>query len=382
MDNEPSTAIQKSWYQRLSLLPALPALCFMVVVLLYCFWNSLWALGEHWSNPEYSHGYLVPVIAALLLWWRQENNRMASDADHNTLGGVGLVLGAILGVAVPIAIFYVSEYWDVSSGLVEKINSFFVFLGCSFAVIAAFLLIGGWEAFDFASAADRWWGVILLACGLGMRLVAAYFGTEVPELMSFVPALAGVFLLAGGWKLLVRAGPMILFLFFMLPLPWRVEQKVLVPLQKIATIGTTHILQMLGYGAYREGTTIHVGTLQWGVEDTCSGLRMTTVFLAVCCAVALVISRPLWEKIAIVASAIPIALLANMIRITATTMAHCHIGGKWVNQVSHDGAGWVMLPMGLVFLWVEVLILRNLIIEEKVASQALAPVRRRRHKRR
>jgi exosortase len=277
----------------------------LLAVTLYCFGNVFVALwSDHWNDPQYSHGYLVPLLAAVLLWMR----------------------------------------WDPS-------------------VI---------QPFNEVSNSQRWWGLGLLTLGLSLRLLATHFGMEVPDMFALIPCLAGILLLAGGWRLFVWAGPVVVFLAFMFPLPWRVGRMLLNPLQKLATACSTYLLQAAGYGAIREGNVIHIAGVPMEVIDACSGLRMLTVFLALCGAVALIIGRPLWERILVLVSAVPIALAVNILRITATGMAHYHVGGPWIRHVFHDQAGLFMMPVAIVLLFLEIAILNKLFIEEDPAASAHA----------
>jgi hypothetical protein len=68
--------------------------------------------------------------------------------------------------------------------------------------------------------------------------------------------------------------------------------------------------------------------------------------------------------VVIIASAIPIALLVNIIRITVTGILHLTVGTEIADKIFHDLAGWVMMPMALGFLYVEFQILSHLVIED------------------
>jgi exosortase/archaeosortase family protein len=91
---------------------------------------------------------------------------------------------------------------------------------------------------------------------------------------------------------------------------------------------------------------------------------MLTIFVALAVAITLVTDRPMWERMVIIASAVPIALLVNIIRITITGVLHLTVGTEVADKVFHDLAGWVMMPMALGFLYVEFQILSNLVIDE------------------
>lgn len=227
------------------------------------------------------------------------------------------------------------------------------------------------EPFGPVTVAARWAGVGLLSASLGVRLLFTYYPSHVPEMMSFVPAVAGIFLLVGGWKALRWAGPAIAFLIFMFPLPGFLDAKLLGPLQKFATQASTYILQTIGIPSYYEGNRIVIGEVQLGVVEACSGLRMLTIFVALAVAITLVTDRPLWERLVIIASAIPIALTVNIIRITVTGILHLTAGPELAEMVFHDLAGWFMMPMALGLLYVEFQILSHLVIEDHAATAPL-----------
>ncbi|MCS7306528.1 MAG: exosortase/archaeosortase family protein [Thermoguttaceae bacterium] len=209
----------------------------------------------------------------------------------------------------------------------------------------------------------RWYGVGILASSLLLRIIFAERGLDIPDMVTFVPAVLGVIWIIGGWPMFRWAGPAAAFLIFMFPLPWSVEQALLNPLQTLATRVSTYVLQTLGFGAYYEGNRIQIEEVQLGVVDACSGLRMTTIFLALSVAIVLIADRPWWENLVIVLSAVPIALTVNVIRITVTGILHVVATAELANLVFHDLAGWLMVPLALLLLWIEVSILSNLFVE-------------------
>jgi exosortase/archaeosortase family protein len=99
---------------------------------------------------------------------------------------------------------------------------------------------------------------------------------------------------------------------------------------------------------------------------------MLTIFLALAVAITLVTSRPWWERLIIVASAVPIALLVNIIRITVTGILHLTVGTAVADAVFHDFAGWVMMPMALGLLYLEIYILGQLFVEEEESEMPFA----------
>lgn len=150
---------------------------------------------------------------------------------------------------------------------------------------------------------------------------------------------------------------------FMIPLPWRVENALGPPLQWLATKASTFTLQTLGFMAFAEGNVIQLNDARIGVVEACSGLSMLITFIALSVGMALVVERPLLDKFVLVASAIPVALLANIARITLTGVLHELISGQVADKFYHDLAGWVMIPLALVLYWCEIWIFSHMLIE-------------------
>ena len=129
----------------------------------------------------------------------------------------------------------------------------------------------------------------------------------------------------------------------MVPLPFRVERWLSLPLQGVATNLSCWILQALGQPALAEGHVIVLGNYRLEVEQACSGLRIFVGILALAFAYVIVVRRAWWEKALLLASAIPIALLANAARIVVTGLLYQYVSGEAAKKFAHDAAGWVMI---------------------------------------
>src|SRR5262249_46126475 len=176
--------------------------------------------------------------------------------------------------------------------------------------------------------------------------------------------LLGVAALLGGRPALRWSWPAVAFLFFMIPLPYQVEIALGAPLQRLATIGSAFMLQVLGQPAVPEGNTIMLNDVQLGIVEACSGLRMLVTFFAFSTGVAILIRKPWLERMCIVLSAIPIALVTNIIRITATGIMY-QTNPEFAHRFFHDLAGWFMMPICLAFLGAELWIMNRLIVEAR-----------------
>ncbi len=240
----------------------------------------------------------------------------------------------------------------------------------------------------------RWWGVGLVALASAVRLWCTWHSATWPSNYGFVVSIAGVFLIMYGWQGLRWSWPAVAILLLLFPLPEFARCASMEPLQQWATSSSVYLLETVGLPIVREGNQIWIGagTVPMNVAEQCSGLRMLTIFLAVSAVIAVFMERPLWERLAIVASAAPIALSVNVIRITITgVMKHLAESGfsflglavsqDFADHFFHDWAGYFMMPAALLLLYIESRILANLFIEvedvELTAPDFVAPRRER-----
>jgi exosortase len=220
-----------------------------------------------------------------------------------------------------------------------------------------------------SSAQGTWWGLPLFAVWALMRWVAIYFNYESLPEMSLLPFMAAMTLFVGGWQGLLWAWPAITFLIFMMPLPAFIQGVASAALQHMATFVSCWVIQTLGIPAVAQGNVIQLTEKPLEVARACSGLRMMMLFFAICVAAAFLARRPLWERLLIVASAPPIAVIANVFRIVLTGVIF-ELVGRWssaidvdqVEQFIHDWAGFLMMPVGLALLLAETWLLSKLLV--------------------
>jgi exosortase len=196
-------------------------------------------------------------------------------------------------------------------------------------------------------------GLVPIGIGIAMHVGGAATNLEWIDFASLLPLLAGLCVLTRGWMALGILWPSIAFLMFMIPLPYRVEMGLGVPLQRLATHASTLVLQTVGLPALEEGNTISLGHAKIGIVEACNGLSMLTFFFAISIGLVLVVRRPWVEQALIIAGSIPIALIANVARITTTSLLVDSLGHGIAGVDFHDLAGYLMMPFALVLLSVE-----------------------------
>ncbi|MBY0459590.1 MAG: exosortase/archaeosortase family protein [Gemmataceae bacterium] len=210
-------------------------------------------------------------------------------------------------------------------------------------------------------------GCAILVGILGMRAVAGAMLFHQLDGLSLLLALTAVALVVGGLPLLKRVAAGIAFLAFMIPLPYELERNVGEPLKVVATISSTYLLQAIGFPAIRDGNLILIDEVRLGVVDACSGLKMMVTFAAFSVGAVLLMSRSLFEKGMVLLGIAPVAVLTNVLRITATGISFSFLADKGTRDFLHDAYGYAMMPVGLALLALEVWVLKRLVVDPEKA---------------
>ena len=201
---------------------------------------------------------------------------------------------------------------------------------------------------------QRWWpGVGIFLTGVASTWAGEWYA------FPFV-AYAGVVLSANGiimsvlgrerWKTFLY--PM-LFLFLACPLPQRMHEAVMLPLQTLGASLASGSLELVGIPALRSGHVLEIGGRQVAVAEACSGLRMVMALIVVVAFVADLVRRPLWQRGILLLSAIPVALACNVARIVVASLLY-YADLPWLAEGAfHDAAGLAMVPIALMMIVLE-----------------------------
>lgn len=272
--------------------------------LVWAYAPTLFELAQRWaSDPNYSHGFFVPFIAAAI--YRQRWLRFGELGESR--------------VSPPVL-------WALP-------------------VLAVLLMVRSW----LYDRNEVWF-----------------------ESVTLPFALAASALALAGWSALRVAWPAIVFLVFLFPLPARINALLADPLQRLATLGANWVLQAVGLPVLMEGNVLLVDTQRLEVAQACNGLSMLLSFVTLITAVAFLVERPLWERLFLLASAAPIALVTNILRIAVTAWCYQFLPAETVNSYAHDFAGYLMMPVALAIVGLELAALRWVIVETD-AAPGVAP---------
>ncbi len=194
-------------------------------------------------------------------------------------------------------------------------------------------------------------GASLLGAAIAGRLLTVLLPIPFLADLALLLGLAGIFALLLGAEALRRYWFVLFFLVFMVPLPVAMYSRIASPLQLLASQVASTVMNATGVPVLREGNRMTLpGGAQLFVAEACSGMRQMTGFLALTAAVAYLTLRPLWYKVIVVLSALPIALTANVARVVLTGYIMHFVNPQYASGTYHTFEGMLLMGFGLLLL--------------------------------
>ncbi len=250
----------------------------LLLFFLFLYYPVISKLIADWSNdPNYSHGFIIPIISAYLIWERNES-----------LKGIAL---------------YPSGF-----GLLILIGGLFLYI----------LGYVGAELFTMRVS------MLVVMAGL----IISNFG---------LPLFKAVLLPYG-------------YLYFMIPLPYILYDSIAFPLKLFVAEYSVLALQKINIPVYREGNIIMLPQITLEVADACSGIRSLISLLALGVAFAYFSQKTRMKKIILVLSTVPIAVLANAIRVIGTGILAHFYGQGAAEGFFHEFAGLAIFSVAIFSL--------------------------------
>ena len=203
-----------------------------------------------------------------------------------------------------------------------------------------------------------------------LNVVQFKFGYGRSILMLCV--LAAMVLFLGGWALFRYSWLPVGFLFFAIPMPDRLYSQMTIPMRKLAAQVSAIVLNWVpNIEASVQGVIIDVfyqgRRLEPGLDvaEACSGMRLLMAFVALGVAMAYLHERPVWQRLVLLASTIPIAILCNVVRVTITGFIYVLWDPQYAQGIYHDLLGMLMLPLSFALYGLLAWLMGNLFVEEE-----------------
>jgi exosortase len=193
-------------------------------------------------------------------------------------------------------------------------------------------------------------GLVLVVCSLVVLLI----GTAGVEFFlmrtSAIGVAVGIVLFLAGWRWLrVLAFPIGLSLL-MIPLPPVLFYQIAFPLQVLATKFGVAILHLTHIPVLREGNVIALAHTTLEVTEACSGIRSLLSLFTLAILYGYFATPKNGQRILIAFSSVPIAIIANGLRVAGTGIAAQYVGPAAATGFFHAFSGWTVFMTSFAML--------------------------------
>jgi exosortase len=276
-------------------------------------------------------------------------------------------VGLILVVSILLA-FTLWSYWPIIASLSQTLGSNHDYsAGQLVPFVAVFL---AWRERKTLKALDLrpdWIGGLLFLVLAELARIYGFLSMRQSiERYAVVLALPGLVLLVAGRQVFRRLLWILFFLLLMIPFPNTIHGRISPPLQRMATTWSVFLLEASGIQVTQQGNVVMLGeNTPIAVAEACSGLRMLTAFVMVAAFVAYMVNRPRWQKAILLVSSVPIAVICNIVRISATAAIILYAGSAVGEKFFHDFAGLAMMPIAVLLLFGEIWLMDQIVAPER-----------------
>jgi exosortase A len=196
-----------------------------------------------------------------------------------------------------------------------------------------------------------WSGLWFVIPGL-LCLVIGTLGAELfLSRVSIVPVLGGLVALLLGWRFLRAVAFPWLFLLLMVPLPALVFNQITFPLQILASRIAANLLPLAGVPVLREGNVIRLPAMALEVAEACSGIRSLMSLMTLAVMYGYLLEKRWSMRVLLALSAVPIAVVANSLRIVGTGLLVQYWDPDKAEGFFHTFSGWIIFVVSLLLLF-------------------------------
>lgn len=272
-----------------------------------------------------------------------------------------------LPVIAGLLALYVPTFYDLATSLWQQDDHAY---GPIILAIIVWLIWGKHEALLTASTGTAPVpGFASLVFGLLLYVVGRSQTITLFEVGSLLPILAGVVLAMRGWPGLRALWFALLFIVFLVPFPNIYVDELTGPLKQNVSAIAEQLLYAAGYPIARSGVMLTIGQYQLLVADACSGLNSMFSLAALGLLYLYVMRHKSWlHNGLILASILPIAFAANVIRVVVLLLVTYHFGDEAGQGFLHGAAGMVLVMAALIIILVLDAILARVIKPGKTSN--------------
>lgn len=194
------------------------------------------------------------------------------------------------------------------------------------------------------------WGGAVLVVSLVLYLVSYLGGIQFVSRLMIVCSLIALVWTCYGLKVVQLFLFPLGFLYFMVPVPETLVGTVSFPLQMMATNISSLFLGLLSIPVYQEGNLLYFSQVQLEVAEACSGIRSIVALLMLAVLMTSFSTSHGVFRTLLVLCSLPVAMLANIVRVILTGLLAHFYGGDLARSFLHGFSGLVVFLLGFAFL--------------------------------
>jgi exosortase len=195
------------------------------------------------------------------------------------------------------------------------------------------------------------YGLLLIIIGM-IVFVGGNLGAELFTMRTaIVITIFGICAYQFGLRLTSIIAVPLAYLMFMVPIPAIIWNKIAFPLQLLVAKLSSNFLQLMEIPILREGNILHLVNTSLEVVEACSGLRSLISLLAIVTAFAYTVSLTNISKCLLILSAIPIAVIVNILRLTSTALLAVYVDPETAHGFLHELSGVLVFILSLTIIY-------------------------------
>ncbi len=195
------------------------------------------------------------------------------------------------------------------------------------------------------------WGLPLIIIGLCVHLMSSLLRIYFTSGLSMLVVLSGLVLFFYGSQTLKKITFPVGFLIFMIPVPMVVVANISFKMKIFAAQIATAALNNMGLEAVRSGSVLKMQHAYVVVDDICSGLRSLISLTALGSIFAWWMKGPMYKRVLLFCSTIPIAIETNVLRIIFLAFVSEIWGPQYATGFVHDLSGFMVFGLAFVLLY-------------------------------
>jgi exosortase len=203
-----------------------------------------------------------------------------------------------------------------------------------------------------AEPGPMWVSLLILAPCLPLYVFGRAYDFPTFETAAVYGAGLSILQSRVGWRVMLREWFPLLYLAFVIPPPNQLLAEATGPLKDFVSHFSTDWLANFGIPVSREGVTIFVAQYQLLVEDACSGMNSLVGLIAVSLLyIYLMRGSNLVYSLALLVFVIPIAIVANIMRIMVLILLTYFFGNEVAQGFLHFTAGLLLFATAILFVF-------------------------------